>query len=125
VALLPGTAAHAVADAATDALESAGIEVRGIISEELIRAAQSGHIRILISALGFVAAIMSLVGVLGHASMLSTVRRAGPSVKLSRRLERRAQPDAARLDAHRIALQHGADPGSEIGLGLRRRLVFP
>ena len=52
--------------------ESAGIVVRGIISEKLIRAAQSGHIRILISALGFVAAITTLVGVLGHASMLST-----------------------------------------------------
>jgi putative ABC transport system permease protein len=82
VALVPGTAAHAAAvdaaavdaaaDAATDALESAGIAVRGIITEKLIRAAQSGHIRILISALGFVAAIMGLVGMLGHASMLST-----------------------------------------------------
>jgi putative ABC transport system permease protein len=77
VALRPGTAADAAAvdaaaNAATDALESAGIAVRGIISEKLIRAAQSGHIRILISALGYVVAIMTLVGVLGHASMLST-----------------------------------------------------
>jgi putative ABC transport system permease protein len=77
VALLPRTAVDAVAvdaaaNAATDALESAGIAVRGIISEKLIRAAQSGHIRILISALGYVVAIMTLVGVLGHASMLST-----------------------------------------------------
>jgi len=77
VALKPGTAADAaavdaVANAATDALESAGIGVRGIVSEKLIRAAQSGHIRILISALGFVVAITTLVGVLGHASMLST-----------------------------------------------------
>ncbi len=72
VALKPGTAADAVGDAATAALESAGIAVRGIISEKLIRAAQSGHIRILISALGFVVAITTLVGILGHASMLST-----------------------------------------------------
>jgi putative ABC transport system permease protein len=72
VALLPGTAVDAVAAAATAALESAGIAVRGTVSEKLIRAAQSGHIRILISALGFVAALMALVGVLGHASMLST-----------------------------------------------------
>jgi putative ABC transport system permease protein len=62
----------AAANAATASLESAGIAVRGISSEKLIRAAQSGHIRILISALGFVAAIMTLVGILGHASMLST-----------------------------------------------------
>jgi putative ABC transport system permease protein len=72
VALFPGAPADAVGDAATAALESAGIAVRGIISEKLIRAGQSGHIRILISALGFVAAIMTFVGLLGHASMLST-----------------------------------------------------
>jgi putative ABC transport system permease protein len=72
VALLAGTAVDAAANAATASLEAAGIAVRGISSEKLIRAAQSGHIRILISALGFVAAIMTLVGILGHASMLST-----------------------------------------------------
>jgi putative ABC transport system permease protein len=72
MALLPGTAADAAARAATASLESAGIAVRGISSETQMRTAQSGHIRILISALGYVAAIMTLVGILGHASMLST-----------------------------------------------------
>jgi putative ABC transport system permease protein len=72
MALLPGTAADTAANTATASLESAGIAVRGISSEKLIQASQNAHIRILISALGFVAAIMTLVGVLGHASMLGT-----------------------------------------------------
>jgi putative ABC transport system permease protein len=72
VALLPGTSADAAADTVRDALQSAGMTVSRVVSEKLNRAAQSGHIRILISALGFIAAVMAVVGVLGHASMLST-----------------------------------------------------
>ena len=57
---------------ATAVLEHAGIAVRSVITEKMIRAAQGGHVYILVYALGFIAVTMAVVGVLGMASMLST-----------------------------------------------------
>lgn len=52
------------------ALARAGIVVTGIVSEGRLASAQGGHVRILVVALGVIAAIMSLVGMLGLSSSL-------------------------------------------------------
>ena len=72
VALVDRSQAEVIAKTATEALEREGVAVRAVITEKLIRAAQTGHIRILVYALGFIAATMALVGTLGLASMLSS-----------------------------------------------------
>ncbi len=54
------------------ALEREQIGVNSITTKQRIGAAQAGHIYILVFALGFIAAMMALVGTLGLASMLST-----------------------------------------------------
>lgn len=64
--------ADAVAQSVVAALEREQIGVKSILTEELLGAAQAGHIYILVFALGFIATMMALVGTLGLASALST-----------------------------------------------------
>jgi putative ABC transport system permease protein len=72
VALASRGAAEEAAATATAALEREGIPVRLVITEKLIRAAQTGHTRILVYALGFIALTMGIVGALALTSMLSS-----------------------------------------------------
>lgn len=67
----PGEA-DAVAQSVVGTLEREQIGVKSILTEELLGAAQAGHIYILVFALGFIATMMALVGTLGLASALST-----------------------------------------------------
>ncbi|MFL6695913.1 MAG: FtsX-like permease family protein [Vitreoscilla sp.] len=59
------------------ALARDGLVVRGAITAQRFAAAQGGHVAILVAALGFIALLMGIVGVLGLASALSvaTVER--------------------------------------------------
>jgi putative ABC transport system permease protein len=52
-------------------LAQGGMPVRGAISARQFAAAQGGHVAILVAALGFIALLMSVVGLLGLASALS------------------------------------------------------
>ena len=72
VALADRGAAGAAAAAATAALEHEGIPVRLVITEKLIRATQTGHTRILVYALAFIALTMGVIGALALTSMLSS-----------------------------------------------------
>lgn len=54
------------------ALEREQIGVKTVMTKQRVGAAQAGHIYILVFALGFIAAMMAVVGTLGLASMLST-----------------------------------------------------
>ncbi|MEO5686131.1 MAG: FtsX-like permease family protein [Burkholderiaceae bacterium] len=57
--------------AISQALVRDGLAVRGAISARQFAAAQGGHVAILVAALGFIAVLMSVVGLLGLASALS------------------------------------------------------
>ena len=57
--------------AISQALARDGLVVRGAVSARLFAAAQGGHVAILVAALGFIAVLMSVVGLLGLASALS------------------------------------------------------
>jgi len=54
------------------ALERNQIGVKTVMTKQRVGAAQAGHIYILVCALGFIATMMAVVGILGLASMLST-----------------------------------------------------
>lgn len=54
------------------ALKRSQIGVKTVMTKQRIGAAQAGHIYILVFALGFIATMMAVVGILGLASMLST-----------------------------------------------------
>ncbi|HEU4842928.1 MAG TPA: FtsX-like permease family protein [Burkholderiaceae bacterium] len=62
----------AAAAAISAALDADGIEVRGVMTAASFAAAQGGHIAILVWALGFIAAMMAVVGLLGLASSLGS-----------------------------------------------------
>lgn len=62
----------AAAKAISAALAREGIEVKGVMTEASFAAAQGGHIAILVWALGFIAAMMAVVGLLGLASSLGS-----------------------------------------------------
>lgn len=66
--------ARAASDAAAIAasLSGGGVGVKATLTEKSFAAAQAAHISILVWALGFIAAIMALVGLLGLASSLGT-----------------------------------------------------
>lgn len=55
----------------SQALARDGLVVRGAITARRFAAAQGGHVAILVAALGFIALLMSVVGLLGLASALS------------------------------------------------------
>jgi putative ABC transport system permease protein len=71
IALADRSQADSFATRATTELERQGIDVRSVITEKTLRAAQGGHIYILVYALQFLAAMMALVGIVGLASVLS------------------------------------------------------
>jgi putative ABC transport system permease protein len=57
--------------AISQALTRDGLAIRGAITARRFAAAQGGHVAILVAALGFIALLMSIVGLLGLASALS------------------------------------------------------
>jgi putative ABC transport system permease protein len=57
--------------AITQALERDGLGLRAAITARRFAAAQGGHVMILVGALGFIAALMAVVGLLGLASALA------------------------------------------------------
>ena len=57
--------------AVSQALARDGLVVRGAVTARRFAAAQGGHVAILVAALGFIALLMSVVGLLGLASALS------------------------------------------------------
>ena len=57
--------------AITQALAREGLPKRGAITARRFAAAQGGHVAILVAALGFIATLMAVVGLLGLASALS------------------------------------------------------
>lgn len=70
VALRPDVRTDAMAPLLLRTLESSGTEVSSIITESRLGAAQGGHVYILIAALGAIAVIMTIVGLLGLSSSL-------------------------------------------------------
>jgi putative ABC transport system permease protein len=72
IAVADKSQVDALVQQATAALGHAGMPVSSVITEKMMRAAQGGHVYILVYALGFIAVTMAVVGVLGMASMLST-----------------------------------------------------
>lgn len=64
--------ADAVAQATVRALERAHLPVAVLTTERRFVAAQGGHVYVLVYALGFIAAMMAVVGLLGMASSLGT-----------------------------------------------------
>ena len=71
IALRDGADDRAALAAISQALARAGLVVRGAITARRFAAAQGGHVAILVAALGFIAVLMSVVGLLGLASALS------------------------------------------------------
>jgi putative ABC transport system permease protein len=71
IALRDRAAADAALAAITQALARDGLVVRGAITAQRFAAAQGGHVAILVLALGFIALLMAVVGLLGLASALS------------------------------------------------------
>ena len=71
IALHDADADVAALAAITQALEREGLGVRAAITARRFAAAQGGHVMILVGALGFIAALMSVVGLLGLASALA------------------------------------------------------
>ncbi len=71
IALRDRAGAEASLAAISRALARDGLVVRGAITARRFAAAQGGHVAILVAALGFIALLMSLVGLLGLASALS------------------------------------------------------
>jgi putative ABC transport system permease protein len=63
-------ASETVARDVQRALERAGMGVRVIITEQRLASAQGGHVYILVYALGFIATLMAVVGLIGLASSL-------------------------------------------------------
>jgi putative ABC transport system permease protein len=72
IALVDRDQADHFARQAAAVLERGGIPVRTAITETAFRAAQGGHISVLVYALASIALAMAIVGGLGLASMLST-----------------------------------------------------
>jgi len=72
VALRDPAQAGAAARAVVGMLEREKIAVRAVLTETSFGAAQAGHIAILVWALGVIAAVMALVGLLGLASSLGS-----------------------------------------------------
>lgn len=70
IALAPKAQVPAAAAAVKAALAQAGIGVKTTLTEKTFSAAQGAHIYILVWALGFIAAVMAVVGLLGLASSL-------------------------------------------------------
>lgn len=70
IALRDKTQAAPAAAAITASLAAKGIGVTATLTEKSFAAAQGGHIYILVWALGFIAAMMAVVGLLGLASSL-------------------------------------------------------
>jgi putative ABC transport system permease protein len=71
VALAPGNAVGEFIRVAQGRLESNGIQVRGIVTQAMMRNAQTRHIRILLYALDFIAALNTVIGLLGLTALLS------------------------------------------------------
>jgi putative ABC transport system permease protein len=71
IALRDRAAADVALAAITQALARDGLVVRGAITAQRFAAAQGGHVAILVVALGFIALLMAVVGLLGLASALS------------------------------------------------------
>ena len=67
----PGDADRA-APALAQALQRAGIAVRMTLPQKRMAEAQGAHVAILVVALGFIASLMAIVGLLGLASALAT-----------------------------------------------------
>ena len=70
IALQSGTDADSASRDVAGALQRHGIAVRSVQDEARVGAAQGGHVMILVVALGLIAAIMSIVGLLGLSSSL-------------------------------------------------------
>lgn len=71
VALASNAAVGDFTRAAQARLESSGIHVRTIVTQAMVRNGQTGHIRILLYALDFIAALNTLIGLLGLTALLS------------------------------------------------------
>ncbi len=71
IALRERSGADAALVAISQALARDGLAVRGAYTAQRIAAAQGGHVAILVAALGFIALLMGVVGLLGLASALS------------------------------------------------------
>ena len=63
---------EAVSHSIVQALEREHIGVKVVVTDRRLAAAQAGHVYILVFALGFIAIVMALVGLLGLASSLGT-----------------------------------------------------
>ena len=63
---------ESIARTLVQALEREQMGVRAVITEKSLAAAQGGHVTILVVALGFIAVLMAVVGLLGLASSLGT-----------------------------------------------------
>ncbi|MES2073807.1 MAG: FtsX-like permease family protein [Pseudomonadota bacterium] len=72
IALADRRQADAAASAIVRALEREHIGVKAVVTEKNFAAAQGGHVYILVFALGFIASMMAVVGLLGLASSLGT-----------------------------------------------------
>jgi putative ABC transport system permease protein len=70
IALTVPRATQEGVSAVTSALTTAGLKVGGAVTEARLSAAQGGHVYILVFALGFIASIMVVVGLLGLSSSL-------------------------------------------------------
>ena len=71
IALRDRDGADAALAQVSQALAADGLAVRGAITVQRFAAAQGGHVAILVAALGFIALLMGVVGLLGLASALS------------------------------------------------------
>ena len=71
IALRDRAAADVTIAAVTQALAQDGLVVRGAITAQRFAAAQGGHVAILVLALGFIAVLMTVIGLLGLASAQS------------------------------------------------------
>jgi putative ABC transport system permease protein len=71
IALRERAGADAALAQVSQALARDGLVVRGAITAQRFAAAQGGHVAILVAALGFIALLMGVVGLLGLASALS------------------------------------------------------
>jgi len=71
IALRDRAGADAALAQITQALARDGLVVRAAITAQRFAAAQGGHVAILVAALGFIALLMGVVGLLGLASALS------------------------------------------------------
>ena len=72
IALSDNAEVSSAAAAISTALSAAGIGVKATLTEKSFSAAQGAHIYILVWALGFIAAMMAVVGLLGLASSLGS-----------------------------------------------------